>query len=111
MYPEDQIAELKEFCPEIKLASEGSIEYLLMPALTLPEGCTPPTVDALLCPAARDGYPSRLYFAQQIVTKTPRNWNGQNVRILERNWFAYSWKIRPGLRLAQTLLAHMEAIR
>ncbi len=110
-YPEDQIAELKDLCPGLMLASEGGIDYFYMPALPMPEGCTPATVDALLCPTPRDGYPSRLFFAQRVPTKKQQNWNAQNVRILEKNWHGMSWKIRPGLRLAQTLSAHMTALR
>ena len=114
-YPEDQIAELKDLCPGLMLASEGGIDYLYMPALPMPEGCTPATIDALLCPTPRDGYPSRLFFAQKVTPKKPPNpplnWNAQNVRILEKNWHGISWKIRPGLRLAQTLSAHLTALR
>lgn len=111
MFPEDQVAELKELCPELKLASEGGVNYLLLPALALPEGCTPARVDALLSPTQAYGYPSRLFFPQELQTRTQRNWNAKNIRILDKNWFAYSWSVKPGLRLAQILLEHMRALR
>jgi hypothetical protein len=41
----------------------------------------------------------------------PRNWNGQNIRIAERNWFAYSWRVPEGLRPIEALIAHLQALR
>ena len=108
--PDDQVEELKTLFGGIQAAKEGGITYVLVPAATLPQGCTPLVVDLLLCPAERDGYPSRLYFSQQVTSPTPRNWNGQT-RVLERNWFAYSWKVDPGIRLAQMVQAHLQALR
>jgi hypothetical protein len=107
----DQVDELKLLYGEIAQAEEGGLVYLLIKTLVLPPGCTPATSDALLCPMPRDGYDSRLYFASQIQSPTPRNWNGQ-VRILDRNWFAYSWKLNAaGLRLAQMVQMHVQALR
>ena len=94
----------------IQAAKEGGITYILLPSAKLPPGCTPATLDLLLCPAERDGYSSRLYFSQQVTAPKPLNWNGQT-RVLERNWFTYSWKIEPGIRLAQMVLAHLQAFR
>jgi len=113
MFPEDQVTELKELCPELKLASEGGIAYLLMPALALPDGCTPARSDALLSPTPAHGYPSRLFFPQIIECKAKKvpNWNGKNIHILDRTWQTYSWNVKPGLRLAQILLEHMRALR
>jgi hypothetical protein len=82
------------------------VTFLLIPQLFLPAGCTPECIEALLCPTARDGYPSRLFLAAQVK---PRSWS--TARILERNWFMVSWRIREGLRLAQMVLAHLGAFK
>ena len=81
----------------------------LIENLHLPDGCQPQIVDALLCPTPRDGYQSRLFFSVQI-TGQARNWNG-NIRVLERNWFAISWQVPPGLRLYEILLVHLRSLR
>src|SRR4051794_27215329 len=96
--PQDQLDELRKFYPAAASAKEAGITYVLLPSATLPSGCNPANIDLLLCPAPRDGYPSRLYFGAQISSPKPLNWNG-STRVLERNWFAYSWKIDPGIRL------------
>ena len=109
-FPEDQIAELKRYFGELSVAREGGITYLMLQNVTLPGGCTPARMDLLLCPFERDGYPSRLYFAQQVQCAKGLNWNG-SVRILERNWFAFSWRVANGLRLLQMVQEHMRALR
>lgn len=107
----DEVEELKQIYGEIARADEGGLVYLLIKGLHLPAGCAPPSSDALLRPMQRDGYDSRLYFASQIQSPTPRNWNGQ-VRILDRNWFAFSWKLNAsGLRLAQMVQMHLQGLR
>lgn len=111
--PPDQVEELKATYPLARSAEEAGIVYILIPKFPLPPGCTPIVVDVLLCPTAdRHGYPSRLFFAQQVQSQKPLNWNTNNVRILERNWFAYSWKItQQGLRLMQILALHLKALQ
>jgi hypothetical protein len=60
----------------------------------------------------RDGYESRLYFSAQINSRTARNWNINGLKILDRTWFAFSWKTeQTGLRLAQMVLEHLSALR
>jgi hypothetical protein len=112
-FPEDQIVELKALYPGLAAHAEGGTTYLLLPQAKLPEGCSPSQTDLLLCPTERDGYPSRLFFAQVVqCSKSPNlNWNG-NARIVERNWHAYSWRVKtPGLRLAQIVTSHMRALQ
>ena len=110
-YPDDQVAELKLLCPDVSQVEEAGCTFLLLPALNLPDGCRPARTDALLCPSARDGYASRLFFAEKVKAKAERNWNATGVRIAERNWHAYSWKTNPNLRLAQMVAAHMRALQ
>jgi len=110
---QEQIDEMKAICPELFVCEEGKVTYYLLKNLKLPEGCAPAVVDALLRPVSGgDGYPSRLFFSAQIKGKTERNWNGLNVRILDRNWFAYSWRLNSeGQRLAQILANHLRALQ
>jgi hypothetical protein len=111
MVSADNLQELRSLCPEAKQASEGAIDFVLLPGLALPSGCSSSSIDCLLCLGPRDGYESRLFFAQPVSSREPRNWNGQNIRILERNWFAYSWRVPGGLRPIETLIAHLQALR
>jgi len=110
-HSKSEVEELVACFPGVQEGEEGGTRYFLLPKLELPEGCTPRRCDALLCPTNAHGYPSRLFFAEHISSPTSRNWNASNVRILERNWFAISWRIREGLRLAQMVRAHLEAFR
>src|ERR1041384_2415587 len=112
-FPQDQIDEIKAAYPNVSSADEGGILYFLIPKFPLPPGNSPAVVDVLLCPTAdRHGYPSRLFFAEQVQSSKPLNWNTNNVRILERNWFAYSWKVtQQGLRLTQILALHLRALQ
>jgi len=110
-FPQDQIEELRSLYPGVSKCDEGGATFFLIPQLAMPDGCDPPSADALLSPTPRgDGYPSRLYLASQIATPTQRNWNG-NIRILERNWHACSWKVNVTLRLVQQVAAHLKAFR
>jgi hypothetical protein len=110
---DDEVAELKALFPGIARYDEGGITYFLIPHLQLPPQCEPKTVDALFCPMNRgDGYTSRLFFSSRVRSPVERNWNGQDVRIIERNWFTYSWKIGESkLRLAQMISAHLRALQ
>jgi len=110
-FPPDEVEELSQLFPGISHGAEGGIGYFLIPSLKLPQGCTPESVDALLCPSSRDGYTSRLFFSELIRCTTSPNWNKQNERILERNWFAFSFKVRPGLRLAQLVASHLKGLQ
>ena len=114
-WPDDQVEELKKLFGEVRLAEEGGVIFFLLESLSLPDRCTPQRVKALLCPSARDGYTSRLFFAQKINVSEPTqtlNWNSIDQRILEENWHAYSWKItRPDLRLAQMVVDHLRALK
>jgi hypothetical protein len=110
-FNDEQVEELKLLCPGVAQAEEGGRTFFSLPGLSLPEGCQPSQVDALLCPSEMDSYPSRLFFAAQIQGPGSRNWNANGVRILEKNWHAFSWKVDPKLRLAQMVAAHLKGLR
>lgn len=105
-----EVSELFALYPGAQSVSEAGVTFVLLPGLALPAGCIPPVVDALLCPSPRDGYESRLYFSANIAGGPARNWNG-SVRIAERNWVAVSWRTAAGLRMAQMVSSHLDAVR
>lgn len=108
---EDQITELKSFCSEVFVGTEGGITYYLLKDFQLKEGCSPIKTDLLLCPTTRDGYPSRLFFADRITSPKQQNWHASTFRILDRNWFVYSWRLdKPHARLTSMLSAHLGAL-
>lgn len=112
VYPEDQILELKKICDAVSFAEEGGAGYFLLEGLNLPDECSPSRADVLLYPESRDGYNSRLYYSEKIQSPIfdKLNWNVTGIRILERNWFAYSWKINENnLRLVQLVVNHLRA--
>jgi len=92
-YPLEQVEELKTYCSKLLYFEEAGYPYFRMVGLRLPPGCSPAEIEALFCPVDRgDGYPSRLFFPEQVSTPYQRNWH-VNVRLGERNWVAYSWKV------------------
>lgn len=108
-FSEDEVEELGRVFPGVERYSEGGEEFFLLPAVRLPNGCSPQQTDLLLCPTARDGYPSRLYFAEQVQAPITLNWNGSYT--IERQWHAFSLRIEEsGLRLAQIAKAHLRAL-
>ncbi len=108
----DGLEEIKRVCTEARLEHEAGLPYIFLPCLELPVGCEPRVVDCLLCLGTRDGYPSRLFFAERVMTAHGLNWNAHGTRILGRSWSAFSWKLTTNsLRPAQVLAAHMRALR
>ena len=107
--PDDEVQELARLYPDVQRAEEAGATYFLIPQLPLPAGQTPNVTDVLFCPGGRDGYPSRLFLGVQLPHAKSPNWTA--VRILERNWYAVSWRIREDLRLVQKLRAHLDAFR
>lgn len=100
--------ELLGHCKRVSIAVDGQETIYLLEYLRLPVDCSPAEVDVLLCPFPRDGYPSRLYFAQQINCSFQRNWNFYGI-VAGRHWYAFSWKVEPAnLTLRKILLGHLE---
>lgn len=105
MAPE-HLAELRAFCPNAQVMSEGGHEYAFLPALALPTG---PSVDGLLCVGEHSGYTTRLFLAQQVPGRG-QNWNA--FTILGRTWWSPSFnQIAASLRPIQILDAHLELYR
>jgi hypothetical protein len=111
MLPQDQLQEVAALHSGAAIAQEAEITFVLLPGVPLPEGVTPTSADLLLCPVERDGYPCRVFFGCPIQGGPSLNWHVQGARILERAWWAFSWRVPPGLRLAQMVEAHLQALR
>jgi hypothetical protein len=115
-FPPDQIEELKAMFPLVAKCDEGNVTFFFMPDAPLPNGTKPARADLLLCPFPRDNYNSRLFFSAKVERASNNgrealNWNANQVRLIERNWFAISWKTPAGLRLAQMVAIHLKAFR
>lgn len=110
--PHDQIEELNSLFDGTCSYKEGGYIYFYIADLQMPEGCKPEKVDVLLCPMPRDGYNSRLFFAEEIqsIKSQKPNWNANGVRILEKNWHAFSWKVPDNLRLSQMIAIHLKGL-
>ncbi|HXU21055.1 MAG TPA: hypothetical protein VN788_10775 [Verrucomicrobiae bacterium] len=113
MISEKELVELHPLCDGdlARECPEFDHTYILLPKMGLPAGCRPVRVDALLCLTGRDGYPTRLYFAERVACKAQLNWNAQDVRILERTWFAYSWTGVARGRPIEVLAQHLKALK
>ena len=110
-FPDDELRELTALFPRVKRAQEAGTTFFLLPDLAVPTTGGETIMDGLLCPTDRDGYPSRLFLSKAVLGGRGTNLNASDVRILERNWFAVSWRVRNGLRLAQMVAAHLDAFR
>ena len=111
MYPQDQIDELKGLYSGLSLIEDVGVQYFLMPNLVTPKSCVPDRVDALLCPSARDGYTSRLFFARQVAEPLPAKLERQR-RQDRRAELARIFMENRGVtrRLAQMVSSHLSAL-
>lgn len=111
-FPNEQIEELdRVFGEGIRKIEAMGLTFFLIPSVDLGESSQPRNVKALLCPCAKDGYPSRLYLSQKVSLPAPRNWNG-NVWIEGQSWHAVSWRLNNHEHsLTQLVVAHLGAFR
>jgi len=109
---DEDVQQLAAQCTSVASCPDGGVECVLLSGLRLPR-CTPDVVDALLCLGPRDNYPTRLFFSAPVAPHEPvaLNWNANGVRILERNWHAFSWQVPAGLSAAETLREHLKPLR
>jgi hypothetical protein len=92
--------------------TEGGIDFVYLPSLTIQTNKGQRTVDALLCPTAHPtGYMTRLFLSEACVGCGQSN-NWSVLRILERDWHTWSWQGVPAsLMPAQILAAHLRALQ
>lgn len=104
-----QLTELQILCPGASVLVEAGIEYVHLPALSLPPGAAPSQSEALLCPQQHGGYVTRLFLASPVAGRGA-NWTAHT--IFGRNWHSWSWNgVSPSLRLAQILSEHLRGLR
>jgi hypothetical protein len=109
MIDAEQLAELQGVFPGASAKLEAGYNFVHIPKLTLPEGCQPHEVKALLCPQARDGYTTRLFLSQPVAGKGS-NWTQHH--ILGYTWHTRSWQnVGADQRLIQILLGHLGALQ
>ncbi|KRA84081.1 hypothetical protein [Altererythrobacter sp. Root672] len=103
-----QLARLRALCPEAELWDEAGSPLVFLPELRVESDGAVHTVDLLLCPRARDGYDTRLFFSKQLPKA--RNWAPH--ALMARGWFAFSWQ---GIASSQPWLdilgSHLEAVK
>lgn len=109
LFDQSQIDELKQVSPDLRCAEDGGRTYFLLKDYPLPNGCTPTSMDLLLCPNPGNGYNSLLYFSTRPTGSLPRNWNGK-AHVFGRNWISFSWKSGPGHTLLHMLQLHLNAL-
>jgi len=103
------LQELQLVCPGAAVLHESNLEYVYLPRLKLPAGCSPPEADGLLCLQGRDGYLTRLFLSAEVRGKG-NNWKAH--QILSRTWYVCSWNnVSSDLRPAQILAEHLRAFR
>jgi hypothetical protein len=112
MSSSEDISELNQLCAGAKVMPEGDSVYIFLPALKLPNGCSPTEVDALLrIKSPLTDYPTRLFYALRIASPRQLNWNSQNIVILQKNWFAYSWaNVTSDRRPVELVAEHLRAL-
>lgn len=103
---EEQVEEIKLVFGfnEIKVFAEGGCRFLYLPSFF--KDSDGGKFDCLFACDNHLGYPNRLWFPKVIATKEARNWNGQNVHINEKSWFAFSMKGK-GQTLLEILMSHL----
>jgi hypothetical protein len=108
----EQVNKLTKAFPLVQQLEEGGIPFFFIPNFTLPDGCTPSITNVLFCPVTFQGYNSRLYFSEKIQSNkaNTQNWNFSGGRILERNWYAFSWRIPENLGFVQMIAAHLRGL-
>ena len=102
---EEQVDEIKRvFKLKVEIFTEGGCKFLYLPSFFKTD--TNEFLDCLFACDAHLGYQNRLWFPKVIRTSEQRNWNGQNVHIKEKRWFAFSMRGK-GTTLLEILMSHI----
>ena len=102
------LAGLRLLSPDCHLLHEGGNPVVLLPGFPFRAGDRDMKMDLLLHPSAHSGYVTRLFFAEQVQGKGA-NWNRH--RVVDREWWAPSWKdVPPTLPWTSMLAEHLRAV-
>lgn len=108
---EDRLAGLRSLCAGAAFVSDSGKGYVSLPKLRFTSDNNVIEVDALLCPSAHSGYPTRLFLARPLSGKGQGGqWSVHT--ICGQTWHTWSWGgIDADLPLLQILLGHLRALR
>jgi hypothetical protein len=103
-----EFRKLREICSAAALHSEGGKAVVLLPSFSFIAAGKDEKMDLLLHPSEHSGYITRLFFERPIVGRG-KNWTEH--RLLERNWWAPSYRdVAPSLPWPAMLCAHLRAL-
>jgi hypothetical protein len=103
-----EFANLKGLHADAVLYQEGGKPVVLLPAFSFVAGGKGETMDLLLHPSAHSGYVTRLFFERKIGGRGA-SWTQH--RLLERMWWAPSWKdVQPARPWTSMLCQHLTAV-
>ena len=103
---EEQVNEIKKIfqLKEIKVFTECGCRFLYLP--TFFQSKKNENLDCLFACDDHLGYPNRLWFSKIFQTTEQKNWNGHNVYINGKVWFAFSVRGK-GNTLFEILMSHL----
>jgi hypothetical protein len=106
---DEELSKLKRKCKQAELWDEGGQPLVYLPGLSVESDGTAHVVNALLCPRARDSYPTRLFLSKPFPSKG-QNWNVFNIKGL--TWHACSLSGVPAaLSWIEILANHLGVLR
>ena len=106
--PEQQLAVIIDLCAQAQLVDEAGRKVVFLPNMTFQAGHEAATQDLLFVPFPHSGYESRLFFTQQLSGGDARNWTQHN--LLNRNWWAPSYRVDVSLSWRDQILQHIKAV-
>lgn len=89
--PEDQLALLKEICPDARLLDEAGGKVAYLPGFEWTHVGAEQKMDLLLIPFPHSGYDNRLFFQHQLPTGTNPQQPGWTQHLaIDRTWWSPS---------------------
>jgi len=109
----DDIAILEStFGEGVRQYDEGGLQLVVLPRVTLPDGCRPQVAMAIYIPMSFQGYDSRLFFESPITLGSGALPTTTVTLLLGRTMYATSIQgIPPTLPAHQAILAHLKRYR
>ena len=99
---------MKTLCDGCRLLREGGNPIVLLPAFPFRSAGRDLQMDLLLHPGAHSGYITRLFFERQVEGRGA-NWTKH--RVVDREWWAPSWKdVPPTVPWPAMLAEHLRAV-
>ena len=107
MAPIDQLPAIQAFCAGAQLIDERGGKCVFLPDLGIMVGETEMSKDALFVPYDLLGYgSSRLLYSAQLPSGAGKNWALHH--LVERTWWAPSFKVPQQTAWRDEILAHLK---